>query len=323
VTLGIVVIGRNEAPHLADCLTALPKVPAVYADSASTDDSIGVARSANVETVSLTAPPVLTAARGRNAGLARLLEIAPQTDIVHMIDGDCVLDADWLPKAEAALRADPQLAAVFGQLRERHPEASVYNRLCNREWHVPPGPAMACGGIALFRVAAIQSVGGYADDLVAGEEPDLCLRMRAKGWRIEALANSMGTHDAGLLHFGQWWQRSRRAGHAYAEHVARNRQNSDPNWQRQLLSIKIWAGVLPVCAILLVLLHPALVLLPVFIWQAQVIRIGLREWRAGATFGDALAFALTTMIAKFAQLLGIFDFSSRTAIQKMRGPSTR
>lgn len=306
MSLGIVVIGRNEAVHLGACLAALPLgVPVVYADSGSSDDSLAIARAADVDVVVLTVPPVLTAARGRNAGLARLLEFAPDTSVVQMVDGDCYLDADWIAAAQAALDADPKTAAICGQLRERHPEASLYNRLCNREWQVPPGRVAACGGIALFRVAAIREAGGYAEDMLAGEEPDLCLRMRAKGWHIEAIAAPMGTHDAGLLHFGQWWHRARRAGHAYAEHVARHGANADPNWRRQRLSIIVWGGFLPLAVILLAIVKPAMVLVPVALWVIQVGRIALRE-RA-----DGLAIGTMTMLAKFAQLLGLLDFARR------------
>ena len=323
VTLGIVVIGRNEAAHLAACLAALPDVPTVYADSASNDHSAAIAQAAGVETVVLTMPPATTASRGRNAGLARLLAIAPETDIVQMIDGDCILDATWLPAAQVALALDPQNAAVFGQLRERHPDASLYNRLCNREWKVTPGKVMSCGGIALFRVAALQAVGGYSDDVRAGEENDLCLRMRGKGWTIEAIAEPMGTHDAGLLEFGQWWWRARRAGHAFAEHIARHGGQAEADWRRQRRSIFVWSGLMPLLTILLLIAMPVFAVVPVAIWWAQVGRFTLREHRSGESWHDAFWIALSTMIAKFAQFLGILDFSSRRAMRKIFGPSTR
>lgn len=324
VTLGFVVIGRNEARHLADCIGALPHdIPIVYADSASIDDSLTIARNAGAKTVALTAPPRLTAARGRNAGLAQLLEIAPQTTLVHMIDGDVVLDRDWIATAEAAMAQNPRLAAIFGQLRERHPEASIYNRICDREWRVPPGKVAACGGIAMFKVEAIQSVGGYNDAIPAGEEPDLCLRMRGKGWEIECLQDFMGTHDAGLTTFGLWWQRARRGGYGYAEHVLRNRLNSDPNWVRQVLSIGAWGGAIPLFQVLAAIFAPKLLILPVILWLAMGLRISAKEHTNFASAADAIKFGFLTMIGKFAQLLGMLDFSSRSAIQKIRGPSIK
>lgn len=306
MTLGIVVIGRNEGAHLAECLAALPNgVTTVYADSGSTDDSVAIAQAAGADIVLLTAPPMLTAARGRNAGLAHLRKIAPDVDLVQMVDGDCFLDAGWIDAATGAIGNDPNIAAVCGQLRERHPEASVYNRLCNREWQIPPGQIAACGGIALFRVAAILDAGGYPEDVVAGEEPDLCLRMRAQGGQIVAIAAPMGTHDAGLLRFGAWWRRARRAGHAYAEHVARHGLQADPAWVRARLSIIAWGGLLPLAALFMVILNPPLALIPVAVWVLQSLRIARREPV------DGLAIGAMTMIAKFAQMMGIVDFAFR------------
>ena len=86
--------------------------------------------------------------------------------------------------------------------------------MCIRDRDTPIGPARACGGDALMLYAAVQAVGGYRDSLIAGEEPELCLRLRQAGgevWRIDA---EMTLHDAALLRFGQWWRRTRRAGHA-------------------------------------------------------------------------------------------------------------
>ena len=324
VSLGFVVIGRNEAAHLQACLAAIPNgFPVVYADSGSRDDSVRIAQAAGARTIALTAPPRLTAARGRNAGLAQLLEIAPKMTLVHMVDGDVVLDRDWIATAETAMAQNPRLAAVFGQLRERHPEASIYNRICDREWRVPPGKVAACGGIALFKVEAIQSVGGYNDAIPAGEEPDLCLRMRAKGWEIECLQDFMGTHDAGLTTFGLWWQRARRGGYAYAEHVARNRLNSDPNWVRQVLSIGAWGGAIPLFSVFAAVFAPKLLILPVILWLAMGLRISAKERTNFASASDAIKFGFLTMIGKFAQLLGMLDFSSRSAIQKIRGPSIK
>lgn len=324
MTLGFVIIGRNEAAHLADCIGTLPRdLPIVYADSASTDNSRAIALAAGADVVALTAPPPLTAARGRNAGLARLLQIEPGTTFVHMIDGDVILDRQWIAAANAALEKSPRTAAVFGQLRERHPEASIYNRLCDREWRVTPGNVAACGGIALFRVDAIQQAGGYNDGIAAGEEPDLCLRMRALGWEIECLPDPMGTHDAGLLHFADWWRRARRGGHAFVEHVVRHWSRSDPNWVRQVLSIGFWGGAVPLSAILLAFLAPTFAIVPAGLWLVMVVRITARERRNFGSLGDALQNGVLTMVGKFAQLLGMFDFSSRKAIQKIRGPSTR
>ena len=57
-----------------------------------------------------------------------------------------------IEQAYSALANQPNLAIVCGRLRERFPEQSIYNRLCDMEWDTPVGETKACGGIAMMRV---------------------------------------------------------------------------------------------------------------------------------------------------------------------------
>ena len=184
--VGVVAIGRNEGERLRRCLTSVVERAGVvvYVDSGSTDDSVEMARGLGAMVVDLDRTTPFTAARARNAGLATLREAAPGLELVQFVDGDCEVAAGWLELAARQLDAEPQVAVVCGRRRERHPEASIYNRLCDIEWDTPVGYADACGGDALMRVAALAEVGGYDPDLIAGEEPDLCLRLRQRGWKV-------------------------------------------------------------------------------------------------------------------------------------------
>ena len=185
-TIGLVIIGRNEGERLRRCLESAAGHAAatVYVDSGSTDGSVALMRAKGAEVVELDAASPFTAARARNAGFKRLLELEPQLDYVQFLDGDCELAAGWLQKAARFLAENPRVAAVCGRLREKHPERTVYNLLCDIEWDAAPGEARACGGIAMMRVDALAAARGYRADLVAGEEPELCARLRAAGGRI-------------------------------------------------------------------------------------------------------------------------------------------
>ena len=179
---GIVTIGRNEGDRLKRCLQSLPMTaPIVYVDSGSTDRSDIWAQDFGAELVRLDPSSPFTAARARNAGFRRLLEMLPDTLFVQFIDGDCELAASWPAAAVDLLKAHENVAAVFGRRRERFPDRSIYNQLCDWEWNGPPGDALACGGDVMMRASALQAVGGYRDTLIAGEEPELCVRLRAKG----------------------------------------------------------------------------------------------------------------------------------------------
>ena len=87
----------------------------------------------------------------------------------------------WLKGAFEHLEADPKLAVVCGRRRERYPNDSIYNRFCDIEWDTPVGSAKWCGGDAMMRVTALREVDGYNDALIAGEAPELCVRLRASG----------------------------------------------------------------------------------------------------------------------------------------------
>lgn len=219
--IGVVAIGRNEGDRLVRCLKSLiAQMPAdvtiVYVDSGSTDDSVAFAQSIGVKVVNLDLSVPFTMARGRNAGFRYLTEHFPELQYVQFIDGDCELVQGWVEAAIATLDHHAEFAIVCGRRRERFPEHSVYNQLADLEWNTPIGEAEACGGDALMRVKAIQEVGGYNETLIAGEEPEMCVRLRQHGWKIQRIDVDMTLHDAAMTQFGQWWRRSIRGGWAMA-----------------------------------------------------------------------------------------------------------
>lgn len=191
--IAAVVIGRNEGERLIRCLRSLQGQvqQLIYVDSGSTDGSAAAARDLGAEVVDLDLSRPFTAARARNAGLAAL---SSGIELVQFADGDCELDPGWIGAAADFMQTHPRAAAVCGRRRERFPEASVYNRLCDAEWNTPVGEATACGGDAMMRVAAVYTAGGYREGLIAGEEPELCLRLRRAGWQVWRLDAEMTLH---------------------------------------------------------------------------------------------------------------------------------
>ncbi|WP_113910735.1 glycosyltransferase family 2 protein [Roseovarius dicentrarchi] len=302
-----VVIGRNEGARLIACLASLDGQVRriIYVDSGSTDGSIDAARRMGAQVVTLDTCQPFTAARARNAGLAQT-----GAPFVQFVDGDCRVQPGWIAAACAHLKAHPDLAVVCGRRREIAPEASIYNRLCDIEWDTPIGAARACGGDAMMRRAPVQDAGGFTDTLIAGEEPDLCLRLRAAGWGIWRLDAEMTLHDANITRFSEWWRRSRRAGYAYAEGAARYGAPPERHWVAQLRRALIWGMGAPVLIVLLALIWwPAAALL--LIYPAQVIRL----WRRSGDCG----WALFTVLGKFAEAGGALRYYMR----RMRGGRAR
>lgn len=300
--LGIVVIGRNEGERLRRCLAAVPfhACPVVYVDSGSTDGSLELAHGLGARCLALDSRLPFTAARARNAGARELLAVAPHTEFIQFLDGDCELAPRWLPEATAFLRDHPRHAVVCGRLRERNPQQSVFNRLCDWEWDAPAGETRACGGNALVRAWAFLAVGGFLQQLIAGEEPELCLRLRQAGWRLHRLPAEMALHDAAITRFSQWWRRTERSGYAFAQGAWLHGQERERHWVRETLRGVFYGGVLPLAALSLAAFASAWWLLLLLAYPAQVLRLSRRKG------GFTRAFYL--VLGRFPEFLGTITF---------------
>ena len=313
----VVAIGRNEGERLVRCLDSIAAGdPAIYVDSGSTDQSVAEAGKRGISVVDLDTSQGFTAARARNAGWRAAIEAWPGLDYIQFVDGDCEFAPGWIGTAVAALDAEPSLCAVFGRRRERFPGASVYNALCDAEWDAPVGLIEACGGDVLFRLEALKQAGGYSDDLIAGEEPDLCLRLGQRGWQVRRIDAEMTLHDAAILTARQYWLRMRRGGHAFAEHVARHGAKAFPSWRAAQRRILVWGLILPVAILLLALAALAagswimglVALLPVALYPLQAARIAARDLAQGKPLGFALADGFWLVAGKFAQAGGLLRY---------------
>ncbi|MBY0423383.1 MAG: glycosyltransferase family 2 protein, partial [Parvularculaceae bacterium] len=248
-SVGFVAIGRNEGERLVRCLDALTRLGdgVVYVDSGSTDGSLEAARRFGAIVVELDRDTPFTAARARNAGFAALMKSRPDCEFVVFIDGDCEIDAGFPQRAVAALQANPSWGVVAGRVRETDRERSVYNRLCDFEWAGPVGDVAAVGGIFMIRSRIFEKIGGFNPDVVAAEDDELCIRVRAAGYSIRRTADEMCRHDAAMTSFRQWWRRAYRAGHAYAQVGALHRGYFAGQKRRALL----WGLALPASAVAL------------------------------------------------------------------------
>lgn len=314
--LAIIAIGRNEGERLRKCLqsakAAGPEAVVVYVDSGSTDQSVALAIALGCEVVPLDLSIPFTAARARNEGFASAMRLAPGLRYVQLVDGDCEIAADWVATARAFLDTQDTVAAVCGRRRERYPQASIYNQLCDLEWNTPVGKVRSCGGDVMLRVQALQQAGGYRASLIAGEEPELCVRMRAHGWLVWRLDAEMTLHDAAMTRLGQWWNRSKRAGHAFAEGAALHGAYPEKHNVRETTSALLWGACLPLLLLVLACWQPA-VLLTFLIYPLQVVRLArssalrgsIAWWRAGFL-----------VLGKFPEAQGVLSYWLHRALRQ-------
>jgi GT2 family glycosyltransferase len=314
--LGVVVIGRNEGERLRRCLLSLaevgPDLLAVYVDSGSTDASVELARSMGVEVVELDLSRPFSAARARNAGFERLKAVSPSIRYAMFLDGDCEVAAGWLDRARAEFEAKADAAVVCGRRRELFPEASIYNRLADLEWDTPVGEALACGGDSLVRAEAFEGVGGFDPTAAAGEEPELCQRLRRKGWTIWRIDAEMTRHDLGMTRFRQWWRRQYRSGYngldilsrfpgrdqLFANDLRRSRRWGI-GWPLGVIAFGLIGGLIGGLVVGLIVASLAALTLVL-----QILRLAFKIRKRVDSFRTALAYGVLTMAAKWANLAG-------------------
>lgn len=321
--LSVVVIGRNEGDRLATCLDSIAKIRGIevneiiYVDSASTDGSPELAAQYGA-TVIVVRPEKPTAALGRNAGW-RLAE----SDLVLFLDGDTVLHSEFPRKACDALSGDPSIAAVWGHRREIHPEASIFNRLLDLDWMYKPGFTEFCGGDVMMRRKALLETGGFDEGLIAGEEPELCRRLRARGYAICHIDCPMTGHDLQITHWSQYWKRATRAGHAYAEVSARYRSSDDPSWAAERKNNIIRGSFWPFLLVVAGLLSIRVGLLPLGLLLALLLLASVRSaWKArwkGSSAWILLLYGIHSHIQHIPILIGQLQYE----ISKRRGTSRK
>lgn len=315
-TFGVVVIGRNEGERLDRCLRSIKAHCdlVVYVDSGSSDASVALAVSHDVATVELDMSRPFTAARARNAGFARLQEIAPRVTYVQFVDGDCEVLDGWLAAAAAFLDERQDVAVICGRLRERFPERSIYNRLCDMEWDRPVGSTKACGGIAMMRTDVFVAQRGFREDLIAGEEPELCVRIRTEGWKIWRLDLPMAWHDASIFLFSQWWTRAKRGGYAFAQGAWLHGSPPERHGVPQTRSAVLWGLALPVVIGALTAFNPVSLWL-LLAYPLQVLRLALRD---DIRDPSKRLRALFYVVSRFPEAQGALEFWIN---RLRRGPS--
>jgi GT2 family glycosyltransferase len=317
--VSVVIIGRNEGERLRRCIASVrgiegvAEIEVIYADSGSTDGSAALAREAGAQVFEVeSARP--TAALGRNAGWR-----AARGEFVLFLDGDTILDPRFVRRALDAIGAEREpangaIAAVWGHRREIDCDGSLYNRVLDLDWVYAPGFVEYCGGDVLMRRPALELVEGFDAALIAGEEPELCRRLRAKGYRILHIDAPMTGHDLAMVRFSQYWRRALRAGHAYAEVSRRFRDTPDPFWaperRRNFVRGGSWAGSLALAVVGSAALRSVL---PLVGWMALLLLMAARtawlaRWKSRSV-GTLLLYGIHSHLQQVPILVGQLQYA--------------
>lgn len=309
--LGVVVIGRNEGLRLSNTLGVLVSIgsPVIYVDSRSTDNSVMIAESLDVEVLELLGVKPVNASRARNDGANVLLARFPNLRYLQFMDGDTELDAGWLATAIRHLDEHPEVGFVCGQLREKDRDENIYRRLCDMEWRwESTDNAEPCrlGGMGLMRVSAFVKSGGYDESLIAGADPELYSRLVQDGWKLHVLSELMGVHDSGMVSFRQWWTRNVKSGFGFADG-----QNTG-TWGRERRSTLLWGGFLPLIALIATIFLTGWALVLLFLLPLNAIRIWFSPVKREFANVDRWLYAFSCMVMKIPQFVGIVKYHWRS-----------
>lgn len=316
MTVAAVAIGRNEGDRLRRCLASLAAegIPTIYVDSGSTDDSLTIARAAGATIVELDTTTPFTAARARNAGFKALQEQG-LTPYVQFLDGDCTLVPGWIAAATAFLDSHPDHALVTGWRSEIAPETSIYNAICDHEWHRPAGDIATCGGDMFVRSDAFIQINGFNPAIIAAEDDDVCLRLACAGHRLHRLPLPMTRHDAAITRLSQFWRRATRAGHGFAE-IGRLHP---PHFRAEIRRSLLFGALLPALALAGLVTSLWLTTAALALTALSTLRTAQGLRREGVPPRNATRFALLFTLSKPADALGM----ARYHLRRLRGHAPR
>ena len=313
--VGVVVIGRNEAVRLQSTLQAvvMAGVPLIYVDSQSKDNSVELARSLDVEVLTLSEEKPVNASRARNEGARVLISEFPQLSCIQFLDGDTVLNTDWLAAAFMYMESNSSVGFVCGQLREKDRDENIYRRLCDMEWRweaTKDAEPCRIGGMGMMRLSAYVSSGGYDESLIAGADPELYARLEKAGWALHVLQDAMGIHDSGMQSFQQWWTRNLKSGFGFANGQATGA------WGRERRSAILWGGIIPLSLIVMTILISSWTLLLLLVYPLNVYRIWVSPAKKGFSQNDRWLYASACMASKVSQFMGIVKYYWRNYMKQ-------
>ncbi|MGH1363396.1 MAG: glycosyltransferase [Calditrichia bacterium] len=318
--IDVVIIGINVELYLTDCIASVRRanypqelLSIVYVDGGSKDASLDLAINAEISQVIALRHPHPTPGRGRNAGYK-----AGHAPYIQFLDADTELDPEWFNKALGRMQG--QFGAIIGRRREKHPNKNRYHQITNLEWELmagkrgynyEEGPCRSFGGDALVRREALESVNGYDEHLVAGEDPDVGYRMRSDGWQIYRLIEPMTTHDINMTSAKQYWRRAYRSGHAYAEIAWRNLGLPERLFQRPVMRI-LFGATAPIA----ILAAGFLGGIPILSLLIAVVAFLRPLWKTtsfkktyGLSTGFALLYAVHLALVVVPQFFGMLRFA--------------
>jgi glycosyltransferase involved in cell wall biosynthesis len=249
MTVSVILKTLNEekriGPAIESVLAALKGIggEVIVADGGSRDHTLAVAANHPVRVVQL--EPEIRPSCGIGPQLGFQYSREP---FICLMDGDMLLDPDFLPEALAYLEANPTVAGVTGHVEEMNQTSLEYVRRGRR---ISPenriGPIDRMNGGGLYRRTAIEDAGYLSDRNLHGyEEFDLGVRLRARAWSLNRLDRRFVRHFGHALNAYALLVRRWNSGYLRGIGELLRAAIGKPQWKQlvqDLPELKLWGAV--------------------------------------------------------------------------------
>ncbi|HTY21532.1 MAG TPA: glycosyltransferase [Desulfomonilaceae bacterium] len=191
--VSVIVPVYNCRETILKCLNSLvalehPSFEVIIVDDGSTDGTAEICEAfSQIRLIKLSRGGP---SRARNTGISQA-----QGELIAFTDGDCVVDKRWLTELESAFDG-PEIVGVGGDQRSPDDETMMGSRIQEflkqigfMTGYIKTASIMqetehnpSCN--AMYRKAVLEEVGGFDEALFPGEDVELDLKLRRRGWRL-------------------------------------------------------------------------------------------------------------------------------------------
>ncbi len=191
MSLGVVIIGKNQESYLQSLATFLPRSlykDIVYVDSYSMDASVQIAQFAGWRVAVLMPVATISASAGRHVGT-----LLCKSEWILYLDGDMVPNQEMVNQLNEKLpRAITEgLVGFTGNIVNIYPNGAQRTQSQKAKSGVE---AIWLGGAAILNRQSVLDAGNWNPTVYANEELDLYARLRHRGGRIIYYAQPLVHH---------------------------------------------------------------------------------------------------------------------------------
>ncbi len=198
-TLSLIIVARNEAKNIARCIESalaaareISDSEIILVDSLSQDETVAIAQRYPIKIYQLLPGQRISSWAARYLGMSQ-----SRGELIQFLDGDMILQKDWIARAAPYVLQDDNVVAVLGRLDEIYvsregveQRAHDVLRIAER---VQENPRWV-GGALLCRRERLQRIGAFNPFLYGEGEAEMCFRAELHRLKILALPLNMVEH---------------------------------------------------------------------------------------------------------------------------------